>query len=74
MVNKKIQFILKRREDYNPFSHSKNGLSTGLYNSAFFMNEMMKDLNYSVFPYPKGDSKKYDAGKKVPTQNLFFVS
>lgn len=37
----KILFILKRREDYNPVKHSPLGLSTGLYNSANFMRNMM---------------------------------
>ena len=39
----KVLFILKRREDYNLDKHSHIGLSTGLYNSASFMNQMLKD-------------------------------
>lgn len=39
---KKILFILKRREDYHAILHSHVGLSTGLYNSASFMNEMLQ--------------------------------
>jgi hypothetical protein len=42
MGKKRVLFILKRREDYNGFIHSKIGLSTGLYNSANFMNEMLQ--------------------------------
>ena len=38
----RILFILKRREDYNAEKHSHIGLSTGLYNSANFMNEMLQ--------------------------------
>jgi hypothetical protein len=38
---KKILFILKRREDFNAKVHNKLGLSTGLYNSAKFMNDML---------------------------------
>lgn len=30
-------------------------------------------LKYEVSPYPKGDSKKYDAGGMVPTQDLLFA-
>jgi hypothetical protein len=41
----KILFILKRREDYNSKEHNKVGLSTGLFNSATFMNDMLNDLN-----------------------------
>ena len=40
-MSKKVLFILKRREDYNAITHSHIGLSTGLYNSANFMNEML---------------------------------
>lgn len=41
---KKVLFILKRREDYSVAKHSSHiGLSTGLYNSANFMNVMLKD-------------------------------
>ena len=37
----KVLFILKRREDYSAQMHSHIGLSTGLYNSAKFMNDML---------------------------------
>jgi len=40
-MSKKVLFILKRREDYNAILHSNVGLSTGLYNSASFMNNML---------------------------------
>jgi hypothetical protein len=36
-----VLFILKRREDFNAVTHSHVGLSTGLYNSAKFMNDML---------------------------------
>jgi len=39
----KVLFILKRREDYNSAIHNHQGLSTGLYNSASFMNNMLND-------------------------------
>jgi hypothetical protein len=42
-VTAKVLFILKRREDYNPVKHNPKGLSTGLFNSANFMNEMLQD-------------------------------
>jgi len=41
---KKVLFILKRRDDYGAEKHSHVGLSTGLYNSANFMNEMLRDV------------------------------
>lgn len=34
--------------------------------------EMRKALKYPVEPYPKGDNKRYDAGKEVSTQELLF--
>ena len=40
-----VLFILKRREDYNGVVHSHVGLSTGLYNSASFVNQMLANSN-----------------------------
>lgn len=40
----KILFILKRRDDYHPEKHNPKGLSTGLYNSAHFMEQMLIEL------------------------------
>ena len=34
--------------------------------------EMLKDLNYAVLPYPKGESKKYDSGGAVAIQKVLF--
>ena len=39
----KVLFILKRREDYDPIKHNPKGLSTGLFNSASFMDQMLVD-------------------------------
>ena len=33
---------------------------------------MAHDLTYKILPYPKGDSKRYDAGGGVATQGLLF--
>ena len=38
----KTLFLLKRRDDFKKEVHTKIGLQTGLYNSANFMNEMLK--------------------------------
>jgi hypothetical protein len=43
MTTPKVLFILKRREDYNVDKHSHLGLSTGLFNSANFMHQMLTD-------------------------------
>lgn len=43
-MTKKVLFILKRRNDYNPIKHSPLGLSTGLFNSASFMKDMLVNL------------------------------
>lgn len=40
----RVLFILKRREDYNSQKHSKIGLTTGLYNSASFVCNMLNEL------------------------------
>ena len=37
----RVLFILKRREDFDAVTHSHIGLSTGLYNSAKFMDDML---------------------------------
>jgi len=34
---------------------------------------MLSDLNYGLESYPKGDSRRYDAGGVVATQELLFV-
>ena len=36
-------------------------------------NSLLKQLNYEVSPYPKGDSQRYDSGTTVKTQQLLFV-
>lgn len=43
-MSEKVLFILKRRPDYDPEKHSPLGLSTGLFNSASFMNNMLSEL------------------------------
>lgn len=35
-------------------------------------NKLLKDLNYEIEKYPKGEIKRYDAGEKVITQQLLF--
>lgn len=34
---------------------------------------MRKLLKYNIEPYPKGDSKKYDSGGNVQTQQVMFI-
>ena len=40
----KVLFILKRKEDFNPTRDVKIGLTTGLYNSAAYMNDMLNSV------------------------------
>jgi len=40
----RVLFILKRKEDYNVDRDNHIGLSTGLYNSASFMNDMLNEM------------------------------
>jgi hypothetical protein len=35
--------------------------------------QMLNDLKYDIEPYPKGETKKYDAGGAVATQQLLFA-
>jgi len=39
-----VLFILKRRHDYNSEKHINLNVSTGLYNSAFFMCDMLNEM------------------------------
>ena len=39
----RVLFILKRRQDYDGYKHSQIGLSTGLYNSALYMSDMLNN-------------------------------
>jgi hypothetical protein len=42
MIQPRVLFLLKRREDYSQdVSYSEHGLSTGLLNSATFINDML---------------------------------
>jgi hypothetical protein len=41
MLKNRVLFILKKREDYGTKHHDHKSLSTGLYNSAKFVNEML---------------------------------
>jgi hypothetical protein len=47
MKETKILFLLKRREDYSAEKHSQIGMSTGLFNSASFMNDMLLNLGFN---------------------------
>jgi hypothetical protein len=40
---KKVLFILKRKDNFNAVVDSHIGVSTGLYNSASFVNKMLQD-------------------------------
>lgn len=46
MPQAKILFILKKRQDYTVQHHSHVGLSTGLYNSATFMHDMLMEYGF----------------------------
>lgn len=44
----KILFCLKRREDYSSKVHTSDGLATGLYNSAQFVFNLLKNKKINV--------------------------
>lgn len=65
--------------------HSRHGTSDGarqirtakhryvyFHGSKTDKKVLMKSLNYEVMPYPKGESKNYDAGGAVITQDILF--
>ena len=56
----RVLFILKRRLDYNAIAHSHIGMSTGLYNSANFMNEMLKEQGIDSDLYVAVDNNCID--------------
>ena len=35
--------------------------------------KLKNELRYPILPYPKGETKRYDASKQIPTQPLLFV-
>lgn len=45
MQKKRVLFILKRRHDYDKNKHSDFGMSTGLFNSAWYVNQMLLNNN-----------------------------
>jgi hypothetical protein len=44
----RVLFVLKRREDYGQQHYSSVGLSTGLFNSATFVKDMLVDLGFEA--------------------------
>ena len=65
--------------------HSRHGTSNGerqfrtakhryvyFHGSKTDKKVLMESLNYKVMPYPKGESKNYDAGGSVITQDSLF--
>ncbi len=61
MAGKKILFILRRRVDYNVQKHGTNkSLSTGLYNSATYMHEMLLNAGIDSKMCVVEDNNKID--------------
>lgn len=65
--------------------HSRHGLNNGerqkrsakhryiyFHGSKTDKKVLMSSLNYEVMPYPKGESKNYDSGGSVITQDTLF--
>lgn len=65
--------------------HSRHGTSNGerqlrtakhryvyFHGSKTEKKLLIKSLNYKVMPYPKGETKNYDSGGQVITQNILF--
>ena len=56
----RVLFILKRRPDFDAKVHTHLGLSTGLYNSAKFMHDMLLDNNITSHLEVVEDYNKID--------------
>lgn len=56
----RVLFILKRREDFNAEKHNKIGLTTGLYNSASFVCDMLNELNVESKSVVVADNNQID--------------
>lgn len=66
----KVLFILKRREDYNHVLHSSHlGLSTGLFNSASFMCDMLNKggVHSKLVVVPDNNSIDREVNRFQPT-------
>jgi hypothetical protein len=65
----RVLFILKRREDYNAIVHSAIGLSTGLYNSASFMHNMLLEngIESKLVVVPDNNAIDREVTKFKPT-------
>lgn len=60
-MSTKTLFILKRREDYNADHFSQVGLSTGLYNSATFVKDMLVNTGHAAVLEVAIDNNDIDA-------------
>lgn len=62
MSKNRILFVLRRRHDFNSEKHSEFGMSTGLFNSAWYMHEMLQqsgiDSKVVVLPDNNGIDKE----------------
>lgn len=69
MTKNSVLFILRRRHDFSVEKHSEFGMSTGLFNSAWYMHEMMLnngfDSNIAVLPDNNGIDR--EVSKFKPT-------
>ena len=69
MKKPKVLFILKKRQDYGDTHHSHIGLSTGLYNSATFVSDMLNDVgihSHTVIVHDNNDIDR-EVTKHKPT-------
>ena len=65
----KVLFILKKREDYNQILHSHIGLSTGLFNSATFANDLLvsKEIDSTLVVVNDNNDIDREVTKHKPT-------
>ena len=49
----RVLFVLKRRENYDPIKHNEISLQCGLYNSIYYVHNMLisQNIEYLLFSF-----------------------
>lgn len=63
----------KYKDDFYYVERSRKHRYIYFHGSKTDKKVLLSKLKYEVLPYPKGDTKRYDSGDKVITQNLLFI-
>lgn len=69
----KLLFCLKRREDYSSILHSAPSMSTGLYNSASFLNDELNSIGFNSNIEVVCDNNDIDAIVTKHRPSIVFI-